>query len=383
MACFLFMETLMLGVFMAQDIFLFYILFEAGLIPMYLIIGIWGGANRIYAAYKFFLYTLLGSVLMLVAMLWMVNHAGTTAIPELMATDFPAEAQTWLWLAFFASFAVKMPMWPVHTWLPDAHVQAPTAGSVILAGVLLKMGGYGFVRFSLPMFPEASAELIWVIFGLSMVAVVYTSLVALVQQDMKKLIAYSSVAHMAFVTIGLFAFNRQGIEGGLIVMLSHGLVSGALFLCVGVIYDRLHSREIDRYGGLSNNMPGYALLFMLFTMASVGLPGTSGFVGEFLALVGAYAANSWVAAVATTGIILGAAYMLWLYWRVAFGTARTEEAARDAGPQPARMGADWRRSPRRCCGWASIRKASSRRCATMSPSCSIAFSPRRRPATRW
>ena len=327
MACFLFMETLMLGVFMAQDLFLFYIMFEAGLIPMYLIIGIWGGANRIYAAYKFFLYTLLGSVLMLIAMLWMVNHAGTTSIPELLNTDFPPEAQTWLWLAFFASFAVKMPMWPVHTWLPDAHVQAPTAGSVILAGVLLKMGGYGFVRFSLPMFPEASAELIWIVFGLSMVAVVYTSLVALVQQDMKKLIAYSSVAHMAFVTIGLFAFNRQGIEGGLIVMLSHGLVSGALFLCVGVVYDRLHSREIDRYGGLSNNMPGYALLFMLFTMASVGLPGTSGFVGEFLALVGAYEANSWVAAVATTGIILGAAYMLWLYWRIAFGTARTPEAA--------------------------------------------------------
>jgi NADH-quinone oxidoreductase subunit M len=327
MACFLFMETLMLGVFMAQDLFLFYIMFEAGLIPMYLIIGIWGGANRIYAAYKFFLYTLLGSVLMLIAMLWMVNYAGTTAIPELMATDFPPEAQTWLWLAFFASFAVKMPMWPVHTWLPDAHVQAPTAGSVILAGVLLKMGGYGFVRFSLPMFPEASAQLVWIVFGLSMVAVVYTSLVALVQQDMKKLIAYSSVAHMAFVTIGLFTFNRQGIEGGLVVMLSHGLVSGALFLCVGVVYDRLHSREIDRYGGLSNNMPGYALLFMLFTMASVGLPGTSGFVGEFLALVGAYAANSWVAAVATSGIILGAAYMLWLYWRIAFGTARTEEAA--------------------------------------------------------
>ena len=264
---------------------------------------------------------------MLVAMLWMVNFAGTTSIPDLMATDFPREAQTWLWLAFFASFAVKMPMWPVHTWLPDAHVEAPTAGSVILAGVLLKMGGYGFVRFSLPMFPEASAQLIWIIFGLSMVAVVYTSLVALVQQDMKKLIAYSSVAHMAFVTIGLFAFNRQGIEGGMIVMLSHGLVSGALFLCVGVVYDRLHSRDIDRYGGLSNNMPQYALLFMVFTMASVGLPGTSGFVGEFLALVGAYAANSWVAAVATTGIILGAAYMLWLYWRIAYGSARTPEAA--------------------------------------------------------
>jgi NADH-quinone oxidoreductase subunit M len=327
MAAFLFMETLMLGVFMAQDLFLFYIFFEAGLIPMYLIIGVWGGRERIYAAYKFFLYTLLGSVLMLIAMLWMVNHAGTTSIPELMATDFPPQAQTWLWLAFLASFAVKMPMWPVHTWLPDAHVQAPTAGSVILAGVLLKMGGYGFIRFSLPMFPEASAQLIWVIFGLSMVAVVYTSLVALVQQDMKKLIAYSSVAHMAFVTIGLFAFNRQGIEGGLIVMLSHGLVSGALFLCVGVVYDRLHSRDIDRYGGLSNNMPGYALLFMVFTMASVGLPGTSGFVGEFLALVGAYEINSWVAAVATTGIILGAAYMLWLYWRIAYGTARTAEAA--------------------------------------------------------
>jgi NADH-quinone oxidoreductase subunit M len=327
MASFLFMETLMLGVFMAQDIFLFYIFFEAGLIPMYLIIGIWGGKERIYAAYKFFLYTLLGSVLMLIAMLWMVNYAGTTFIPELLVTDFPAWAQTWLWLAFFASFAVKMPMWPVHTWLPDAHVQAPTAGSVILAGVLLKMGGYGFVRFSLPMFPEASAQLIWVVFGLSMVAVVYTSLVALVQQDMKKLIAYSSVAHMAFVTIGLFAFNRQGIEGGLIVMLSHGLVSGALFLCVGVVYDRLHTRDIDRYGGLSNNMPAYALFFMVFTMASVALPGTSGFVGEFLALVGAYEANSWVALVATTGIILGAAYMLWLYWRIAFGTARTTEAA--------------------------------------------------------
>jgi len=328
MACFLVMETLMLGVFCAQDLFLFYIFFEAGLIPMYLIIGIWGGKDRIYAAYKFFLYTLLGSVLMLVAMLWMVSFAhGETSIPVLMATRFPPEAQTWLWLAFFASFAVKMPMWPVHTWLPDAHVQAPTAGSVILAGVLLKMGGYGFVRFSLPMFPEASAQLIWVIFALSMVAVVYTSLVALVQQDMKKLIAYSSVAHMAFVTIGLFAFNRQGIEGGLIVMLSHGLVSGALFLCVGVVYDRLHSRDIDRYGGLSNNMPAYALLFMVFTMASVGLPGTSGFVGEFLALVGAYAINSWVAAVATTGIILGAAYMLWLYWRIAFGAARTPEAA--------------------------------------------------------
>jgi NADH-quinone oxidoreductase subunit M len=327
MAAFLIMETMILGVFMAQDIFLFYIFFEAGLIPMFLIIGIWGGAERIYASYKFFLYTLLGSVLMLVAMLWMVNYAGTTAIPKLLVTDFPAEAQTWLWLAFFASFAVKMPMWPVHTWLPDAHVQAPTAGSVILAGVLLKLGGYGFIRFSLPMFPEASAQLVWLIFALSLIAIVYTSLVALVQRDMKKLIAYSSVAHMAFVTIGIFAFNRQGLEGAVIVMLSHGLVSGALFLCVGVVYDRLHTREIDRYGGLSNNMPAFALLFMLFTMASVGLPGTSGFVGEFLALVGAYEANSLVAAIATTGIILGAAYMLWLYWRVAYGTSRNADAA--------------------------------------------------------
>jgi NADH-quinone oxidoreductase subunit M len=327
MAAFLLMEALMIGVFASQDLFLFYIFFEAGLIPMYLIIGIWGGAERIKASYKFFLYTLLGSVLMLIAMLWMVREAGTTDIPTLMQYPFPPKAQTWLWLAFFASFAVKMPMWPVHTWLPDAHVQAPTAGSVILAGVLLKMGGYGFIRFSLPMFPDASAELVWIVFGLSMIAVVYTSLVALVQHDMKKLIAYSSVAHMAFVTIGLFTFNRQGIEGAMMVMLAHGLVSGALFLCVGVIYDRLHTREIDRYGGLSNNMPYYALFFMVFTMASVGLPGTANFVGEFLALVGAYGANSWVAAVATTGIILGAAYMLWLYRRVAFGESRNADAA--------------------------------------------------------
>ena len=327
MACFLLMETLMVGVFCAQDIFLFYLFFEGGLIPMYLIIGIWGGAERIYASYKFFLYTLLGSVLMLIAILWMVNFAGTASIPKLLVTDFPVNVQTWLWLAFFASFAVKMPMWPVHTWLPDAHVQAPTAGSVILAGVLLKMGGYGFVRFSLPMFPEASSELLWLIMGLSMIAVVYTSLVALVQRDMKKLIAYSSVAHMAFVTIGLFAFNHQGLDGALVVMLSHGLVSGALFLCVGVIYDRLHTREIDRYGGLSTNMPAYATLFMLFTMASVGLPGTSGFVGEFLSLVGAYQISTTVAAVATTGIILGAAYMLYLYWRVAYGKQVNADAA--------------------------------------------------------
>jgi len=327
LAAFLLMEVLMIGVFAAQDMFLFYIFFEAGLIPMYLIIGVWGGADRIYASYKFFLYTLLGSVLMLIAMLWMVNEAGTTDIPTLMAYDFPAEAQTWLWLAFFASFAVKMPMWPVHTWLPDAHVQAPTGGSVILAGVLLKMGGYGFIRFSLPMFPEASAQFAWLVYGLSMVAVVGTSLIALVQNDMKKLIAYSSVAHMAIVTVGLFAFNVQGLEGAMIVMLSHGLVSGALFLAVGVIYDRLHTREISRYGGLAINMPKYALFFMLFTMASIGLPGTSGFVGEFLSLAGIYQMSSWVALVCTTGIILGAAYMLYLYRRVVFGDQRNADAA--------------------------------------------------------
>ncbi len=327
MAAFLLMEALMVGVFAAQDLFLFYVFFEGGLIPMYLIIGIWGGAERIKASYKFFLYTLLGSVLMLIAMIYMVSESGTTSIPELMAYDFAPEVQQWLWLAFLASFAVKLPMWPVHTWLPDAHVQAPTAGSVILAGVLLKMGGYGFVRFSLPMFPDASAQFIPLMFALSAVAVIYTSLVALVQRDMKKLIAYSSVAHMGFVTFGLFALNRQGIEGALIVMLSHGLVSGALFLVVGVIYDRMHTREISQYGGLSNNMPGYALLFMLFTMAAVGLPGTSGFVGEFLSLVGTYKMSTWAAIAGTTGIILGAAYMLWLYWRVAFGEARTAEAA--------------------------------------------------------
>jgi len=319
MAMFLMMEVIMIGVFAAQDLILFYIFFEAGLIPMYFIIGIWGGANRKYAAFKFFLYTLLGSVLMLVAMIAMIGQAGTTDIPTLLNYDFPVEMQTWLWLAFFASFAVKMPMWPVHTWLPDAHVQAPTAGSMILAGVLLKMGGYGFLRFSMPMFPDASGQLMWLVFGLSMVAVVYTSLVALVQGDMKKLIAYSSVAHMGIVTAGLFAMNQQGIEGALIVMLSHGFVSAALFFCVGVIYDRLHTREIDRYGGLAVNMPGYAILFMLFTMASIGLPGTSGFVGEFLSLAGIYEASSWAAFVCTTGIILGAAYMLYLYRRVVFG----------------------------------------------------------------
>jgi NADH-quinone oxidoreductase subunit M len=327
MAYFLLMEALIMGSFSAQDLFLFYIFFEGGLIPMYLIIGIWGGAERIKASYKFFLYTLFGSVLMLIAMLYMAGTAHTTSIPALMAYDFPRQAQTWLFLAFFASFAVKLPMWPVHTWLPDAHVQAPTAGSVILAGVLLKLGGYGFIRFSLPMFPDGSLQFLPLMFVLSGIAVVYTSLVALVQRDMKKLIAYSSVAHMAFVTFGLFAMNRQGIEGAMMVMLGHGLVSGALFLCVGVVYDRLHTREIERYGGLSDNMPGYALLFMIFTMASVGLPATSNFIGEFLSLVGTYRASSWAAIVGTTGIILGAAYMLWLYWRICFGTQRHADAA--------------------------------------------------------
>ncbi|MBB3980903.1 NADH-quinone oxidoreductase subunit M [Sphingobium fontiphilum] len=327
MAAFLFMEVLMIGVFAAQDIYLFYIMFEAGLIPMYLIIGIWGGADRIYASYKFFLYTLIGSVLMLIAMMWMVHEAGTTEIPALMAYDFDPHVQTWLFLAFFASFAVKMPMWPVHTWLPDAHVQAPTAGSVILAGVLLKMGGYGFIRFSLPMFPDASAQLAWLVWGLSMVAVVYTSLVALVQSDMKKLIAYSSVAHMAIVTVGLFAFNQAGLEGAMMVMLGHGLVAGALFLCVGVVYDRLHTREIDRYGGVAINMPKYGVLFLFFTMAAVGLPGTSNFVGEFLSLMGIYQASSWVALVCTTGIILGAAYMLYLYRRICYGEQKNADAA--------------------------------------------------------
>jgi len=327
MAYFLLMEALIMGSFAAQDLFLFYIFFEGGLIPMYFIIGIWGGAERIKASYKFFLYTLAGSVLMLIAMLYMAGASGTTSIPALMAYNFPKSAQTFLFLAFLASFAVKLPMWPVHTWLPDAHVQAPTAGSVILAGVLLKLGGYGFIRFSLPMFPEGSAQFIPLMFVLSAIAVVYTSLVALVQRDMKKLVAYSSVAHMAFVTFGLFAMNRQGIEGAMLVMLGHGLVSGALFLCVGVVYDRLHTREIDRYGGLSDNMPGYALLFMVFTMASVGLPGTSNFVGEFLSLIGTYRASTWAAIAATTGIILGAAYMLWLYWRICFGTLRNADAA--------------------------------------------------------
>jgi NADH-quinone oxidoreductase subunit M len=327
MSYFLLMEALIIGSFAAQDLFLFYIFFEGGLIPMYLIIGIWGGAERIKASYKFFLYTLAGSVLMLIAMIYMATTAHTTSIPALMAYDFSKEAQTWLFLAFLASFAVKLPMWPVHTWLPDAHVQAPTAGSVILAGVLLKLGGYGFIRFSLPMFPDGSAQFIPLMFTLSAIAAIYTSLVALVQTDMKKLIAYSSVAHMAFVTFGLFAMNRQGIEGALLVMLGHGLVSGALFLCVGVVYDRLHTREIAAYGGLADNMPAYALFFMIFTMASIGLPGTSNFPGEFLSMVGTYRASTWAAIAACFSTILAAAYMLWLYWRICFGKPRTPEAA--------------------------------------------------------
>jgi len=319
MIAFLLLETLMIGTFCALDIVLFYVFFEGGLIPMFIIIGVWGGKRRVYATYKFFLYTLLGSVLMLVAILYMWATAGTTDIVKLMAYDFAPEAQTWLWLAFFASFAVKMPMWPVHTWLPDAHVEAPTAGSVILAGILLKMGGYGFLRFSLPMFPEASAQFADLVFALSIVAIVYTSLVALAQEDIKKLIAYSSVAHMGFVTMGIFTLNQQGVDGAIFQMISHGFVSGALFLCVGVIYDRMHTREIAAYGGLVNRMPLYAFAFLVFTMANVGLPGTSGFVGEFLTMAGAFQVNTWVAIGAATGVILSAAYALFLYRRVVFG----------------------------------------------------------------
>ena len=319
MIAFLVLETLMIGVFCALDLVLFYLFFEAGLIPMFLIIGIWGGKRRIYASFKFFLYTLLGSVLMLLAMMAMYNYAGTTDIPTLLTTKFPPGMQKWLWLAFFASFAVKMPMWPLHTWLPDAHVEAPTGGSVILAAILLKMGGYGFLRFSVPMFPDASHYFAPFVFGVSIVAIIYTSLVALVQEDVKKLIAYSSVAHMGYVTLGIFTFTTQGIDGAIFQMLSHGIVSAALFLCVGVIYDRMHTREISAYGGLAERMPVYALCFMVFTMANVGLPGTSGFVGEFLTLLGAFKVNSSVAAAATLGVILSAAYALYLYRRVIFG----------------------------------------------------------------
>ena len=325
MIAFLLLETFMVGMFCALDFVLFYIFFEGVLIPMFLIIGVWGGANRVYAAFKFFLYTLTGSVLMLVAVMVIYFDAETTDIPRLIGIGFDPELQIWLWLAFFASFAVKVPMWPVHTWLPDAHVEAPTAGSVILAGVLLKMGAYGFLRFSLPMLPVASDFFAPFVFTLSVIAIVYTSLVALAQEDMKKLIAYSSVAHMGFVTIGIFTVRTQGVEGAIVQMLSHGVISAALFLCVGVVYDRLHSREIARYGGLVHRMPVYAAVFMVFTLGSVGLPGTSGFVGEFLVLVGAFQVNTWLALLATSGIVLGAAYMLYLYRRVIFGALTRED----------------------------------------------------------
>ncbi|MCM2292178.1 NADH-quinone oxidoreductase subunit M [Allorhizobium sp. BGMRC 0089] len=324
MIAFLILEVMMIGVFVSLDIVLFYVFFEAGLIPMFIIIGVWGGKDRVYASYKFFLYTLLGSVLMLLAIMAMYWNAGTTDIPALLQHHFPQSLQIVLWLAFFASFAVKMPMWPVHTWLPDAHVQAPTAGSVILAGIMLKLGGYGFIRFSLAMFPLASHYFAPFVFALSVIAIIYTSLVALMQEDMKKLIAYSSVAHMGYVTMGIFAANQQGLQGALFQMISHGFVSGALFLCVGVIYDRMHTREIAAYGGLVNNMPKYALAFMVFTMANVGLPGTSGFIGEFLTLIGVFQANSWVALFAATGVIFSAAYALWLYRRVIFGALEKE-----------------------------------------------------------
>jgi len=319
MIAFLALETMLIGMFAALDFILFYIFFEGVLIPMFLIIGIWGGPDRIYAAFKFFLYTLLGSVLMLLAILYIYFEVGGSDIPLALTTPFDPKIQIWLWLAFFASFAVKIPMWPFHTWLPDAHVEAPTAGSVILAGILLKMGGYGFIRFSLPMFPEASAYFTPLVFTLSIIAIIYTSLVALAQKDMKKLIAYSSVAHMGFVTLGIFTVDAQGIQGAITQMVSHGLISAALFLCVGVVYDRVHSREIGDYGGLVHRMPRYATVFMFFILASVGLPGTSGFVGEFLVLLGTYQVSAWATTLAATGMVLGASYALWLYRRVIFG----------------------------------------------------------------
>jgi NADH-quinone oxidoreductase subunit M len=319
MIAFLVLETLMVGTFCALDLVLFYLFFEGGLIPMFLIIGVWGGPRRVYASFKFFLYTFLGSVLMLLAIMAMYWQAGTTDIPTLLHHPFPMALQTWAWFAFLASFAVKLPMWPVHTWLPDAHVEAPTAGSVILAAILLKMGGYGFLRFSLPMFPEASAHLAPLVYALSVVAIIYTSLVALVQEDMKKLIAYSSVAHMGFVTMGIFAVTAQGVSGGIFQMISHGIVSAALFLCVGIVYDRMHTREIAAYGGLVNRMPLYAFVFMVFSLANIGLPGTSGFIGEFLTMIGTFRVNNWVASLAAIGTILSSAYALWLYRKVIFG----------------------------------------------------------------
>jgi NADH-quinone oxidoreductase subunit M len=325
MIAFLILETLMIGVFCALDLMLFYVFFEGGLIPMFLLIGIWGGKNRLYAAFKFFLYTLLGSLLLLVALVYMYMVTGTTDIEALQRYPFAPEVQTWLWLAFFASFSVKLPMWPVHTWLPDAHVEAPTAGSVVLAAVLLKMGGYGFLRFSLPMFPDASLLFQPLMFALSVIAIVYTSLVAFRQTDIKKLVAYSSVAHMGFVTLGIFSFNEAGIQGAIFQMISHGIISGALFFCVGVIYDRMHTREIAFYGGLVHRMPVYAALFMLFSMANVGLPGTSGFVGEILTMVGGFQASTWAAAGAALGVILSAVYMLTLYRRVVFGEITNEK----------------------------------------------------------
>ncbi|MDR3424360.1 MAG: NADH-quinone oxidoreductase subunit M [Alphaproteobacteria bacterium] len=328
MIAILVLESMMIGMFTSLDFILFYVFFEGVLLPMFLIIGVWGGEKRVYAAYKFFLYTFLGSVLMLIAIIAMALHLGTTDMTAMMGGKFPKEMAVWLWLAFFASFAVKTPMWPFHTWLPYAHVEAPTAGSVILAGVLLKMGAYGFIRICIQMLPEASRHFAPMMIGLSLVGIVYASLVALAQTDMKKLIAYSSVAHMGYVTLGIFSFTRQGFDGAMLVVLSHSFVAAATFLCVGVAYDRLHTREISRYGGMATNMPRYALVFMLFTLASIGLPGTSGFVGEFLSLQGAYLVNGWFAALAVLGMILGAAYMLWLYRRLFYGELIKEDVRR-------------------------------------------------------